>query len=161
MARPRNDEPTAGPTGKVRVGREVAARLARFCPPGQTAKTLGPAMEPWISEQYAQAVEELRHLEPSRGRAERGRHREVVTLRLPWWHVRRLGIIAEAKDQWVGELVERWLLEWLTRQELAAQASGPDADREVPADAVGVFPGRPSEMWHDAGAPSCGGEMQG
>lgn len=116
MPTQRTDQPHYGPTATLRVSEQLAAVLDEECRPRGAAAVLAPWLEPWIAEEFRRVGDEVHRLgrdgEGNR-RRERVPARAARTIRLPLWQLRRLGIISEVRDRWMGEMVEEKLWEWV------------------------------------------------
>lgn len=104
------------PTQTVRVSRRLVSELEQKIPYGETARVLGPVLEPWVAGLFAQVPAHMSRLlavgevpEPPAPRPTPA----DATIRLPWWQVRRVRIYAEVVDKSVRELVEARLWDWL------------------------------------------------
>lgn len=121
MPRRESANPQQGPTSPVRVSEALCKRINRECKRGErricSARLVGPALEQWVAELFAQVPERVGRLQLAGDQPEnvapRRPGRPAGTIRLPWWQVRRLGIVAEVTGRGVGELVEARVWEWL------------------------------------------------
>lgn len=107
------------PTVTVRVSRRLVEALKPKLPSWETAKTLGEILEPWVAEQFAAVPAHLSRLLAVGEAPTPGEPRLAKTgasIRLPRWQVRRLGIVAEVANRWVGQVVEERLWDWLAGQ---------------------------------------------